>query len=148
MSWPMVRNPVLASTIGLLTLRKSAAMLFGYWLIMNWRNSGVSIVFVDDRMLDDDSPKNEPKKNVLFLVNGPPTGPPNSFRRDARNHCNQAGENVARKQRRLLDGDRRDLRASRGLSGFHRVRSRTHFYRLLGCADFQGDVQRSDLAGF
>jgi serine/threonine-protein kinase len=79
----MVRIPVLASTMGLLTLKKSAAMLLGYWLMMNWRNSGVSTVFVDDRMLDDDSPKNEPKKNVLFLITGPPTVPPNSFRRDA-----------------------------------------------------------------
>src|SRR6266498_2601814 len=83
MSSPMVANPELASAMGRLTRKKSAAMLPGYCLIMNWRNCGVSTVFVDDLIAEDESPKNEPKKNVLFLTMGPPMVPPNSFRREA-----------------------------------------------------------------
>ena len=66
--------------------------------MMNRRNSGVSIVFVDDLMLEEESPKNEPKKNVRFLMTGPPRVPPNSLRRVA----GRVNWEMVRAVRRLL----------------------------------------------
>src|SRR5215471_12761395 len=82
-SWSMVWNCVVASTVGALTLKYAAAMLFGYWLIMNCLNCGVSIVLVEDETLEDERSKIDPKKNVRFLMMGPPNVPPNSLRRAA-----------------------------------------------------------------